>query len=133
MEIGPAIGAAENHGTPGYFVAQGQRCGKTSCTWYGEFELSGGAVARSSTAFYGSDAGMTEGTTVAAVDTGDPFGVYKQHGSRQWIETLIILLIGVSLLGWLTVTVLSRWSGRSGAAPASEAPDQPGSWLGPGS
>lgn len=131
IRMGPAISAAEGHGTHGYFVAQYQVCTRNSCSWKGDFELSGGAVTRSHIRFYGSAPGMTAGTTVPAVDTGDPFGVYQPHSS-QWLLALASLLLGVGFLVVAAQWARARWSGSS-AGPELEAADQPGSWLGPGS
>jgi len=49
-EIGPALNAANGHGTKGYFTAVYQHCYKGACTWSGSFSLPDlgdlGAVAR---------------------------------------------------------------------------------------
>jgi hypothetical protein len=129
IRMGPAISAAESHGTRGYFVAQYQTCTRNSCSWKGDFELSDGAVTRSHIWFYGSAPAMTAGTTVPAVDTGDPFGVYQPHSS-QWLLALGPLLLGVGFLLVAAQWARARWS-ASGAGPASETEDQPASWLGP--
>jgi hypothetical protein len=133
IRIASAIGAEEGHGTAGYFVAQNWACGSRSgCNWVGEFELPGGAVARSGIEFYGNDPGMTVGTIVPAVDTGDPFGVYQPHGSNLWVYGGGFLFLGFVGLAGAALMARSLWSGRT-AGPAIEAVGQPGSWPGPGS
>lgn len=131
VRMGPVISAAEGHGTRGYFVAQYQTCTRNSCSWKGDFELPDGAVTRSHMRFYGSAPGMTAGTTVPAVDTGDPFGVYQPHSS-QWLLALASLLVGVGFLVVAAQGARARWSG-SGAGPGVETADQPASWPDPGS
>ncbi len=132
VQTASAISAEQGHGTAGYFVAQRWSCGRSGCNWFGEFELPGGVVARSDAEFYGSDPGMTVGTVVPAVDTGDPFGVYQPRGSGLWEHGGGFLFLGVLLLGMAAFRARSLWSGRT-AESAIAAVGEPGSWPGGGS
>src|SRR6266567_4975646 len=42
VSIGPALSAAQGHGTRGFFVAQTESCGRHGCTWTGKFRLPDG-------------------------------------------------------------------------------------------
>ena len=97
--LGPAVSAAQGHGTRGYFVAQSESCDSHNvCTWSGEFKLPNGTVARTNVGFVGSDSAMVQGTVIAALDTGDPTSVYQADSSDQWIQPAVFLLMGVLLL-----------------------------------
>jgi uncharacterized protein YceK len=128
IKVASAISAEQGHGTSGYFVAQRWACGgRYGCYWVGAFELPGGAVARTGMDFYGTDAGMTVGTIVPAVDTGDPFGVYQPHGSDLWTYSAGFLFLGVIALVGAAQMARSLRSGRM-AGPAFGAASQQGSW-----
>jgi hypothetical protein len=130
IKVASAISAEQGHGTSGYFVAQRWECGgRSGCNWVGAFELPGGAVARTGMEFYGTDPGMTMGTIVPAVDTGDPFGVYQPHGSDLWEYGGGFLFLGVIGLAGAAQLARSRQSGRM-AGSAIGAASQPGSWPG---
>lgn len=130
IRVASAISAEQGHGTAGYFVAQRWECGgRSGCDWVGAFELPGGALARTGTEFYGTDPGMTVGTIVPAVDTGDPFGVYQPHGSSLWAYGGGFLFLGViALVGAAQLARSPRPERMPG--PAIGAASQPGSWPG---
>jgi hypothetical protein len=129
IHIASAISASEGHGTAGYFVAQRLIYGRSGTYWYGEFELRNGVVVRSGTEFYGSDANMTAGSVVPAVDTGDPFGVYQPHGTDIWSGGASFLFLGV--IGLVTAALLARRLRSGGSAGSDvESADQLEPWAG---
>ncbi|HUA42682.1 MAG TPA: hypothetical protein VMA32_14000 [Streptosporangiaceae bacterium] len=117
IQVASAISASQGHGTAGYFVAQRLVYGRSGIYWYGEFELRDGTVVRSGTEFYGSDASMTAGSVVPAVDTGDPFGVYQPHGTDSWSRGASFLFLGV--IGLAAAAHLARRL-RSGGSAGSD-------------
>lgn len=132
IHLRPTISAGLGHGTSGYFVAQSESCGgRGGCTWHGQFELPDGTVTRSSIAYNGSDPGMTVGTTVPALDTGDPTGVF-QPGSISWFWDVLVLLIAILVVVMSALRLRSLWSGGRNAGLATDGPGQSGSWSGPG-
>jgi hypothetical protein len=92
--LGPALAAAEGHGTTGYFVAEFQNCNKSDCGWSGNFMTSDGQVTRLNVGFQGPHGTLHAGDRLAALDTGDPSGVYARHGSRDWIGDLAAIVVG---------------------------------------
>ena len=108
LSIGPALSAAQGHGTRGYFVAQTQSCDRHDCTWSGEFMLQGGQVTRHGVTFDGSYPGMRAGSVVPALDTGDFSGVFPRHGSASWFGDLVAGLLGIGLIG----QVIWAWARR---------------------
>jgi len=104
VSIGPAISAAEGHGTKGYFVAQSQTCRRHGCTWPGEFRLPDGQVTRTGVGFEGSDPSMQVGTVLPALDTGDISNVFPRQGDTTWLFDLAMVLGGTGLIGYQIVT-----------------------------
>jgi hypothetical protein len=119
ISIGPAISAAEGHGTKGYFVAQSLNCGRHGCNWSGEFRLPDGQVTRTGVGFTGGDTGMHVGTVVPALDTGGLFDVFPRHGDTSWLLSLALLVGGAGLLGYRIVTWARR---RRGGTPGMTDP-----------
>lgn len=93
--IGPALAAAEGHGTPGYFVAEVENCNKSGCGWTGKFVASDGRVTLGNMSFMGPHGTLYRGDRLAALDTGDAAYVYARQGSRNWIADLAFIVVGV--------------------------------------
>jgi hypothetical protein len=100
--LGPAISAAEGHGTRGNFVAQTYDCHR-SCHWKGKFELPDGQITRLSVEYSGDETGMHAGTKVRALDTGDLTTVFAGHGSTTWVANVVELALAIPVI------VLSAW------------------------
>jgi hypothetical protein len=104
--LGPAISAAEGHGTHGYYIArsfvcEGYRAG--SCHWKGDFARTrGGPAVRTDVEFKGHlPADLQPGEVVPAVDTGAPFEVFQPGNRAIWLGAL-----GLTILGgiWILAT-----------------------------
>jgi hypothetical protein len=96
IEFGPALAAAEGHGTAGYFVAEVENCNKSRCGWTGNFVVPDGRVTLRKVGFMGPHGTLYRGDRLAALDAGDPAGaVYARHGSRDWIADLASIVVGV--------------------------------------
>lgn len=109
--VGPAVSAAEGHGTRGYFVAQTLSCSRRGCTWIGQFGLPGGQVTRSGVTFDGSESGMHAGSVVPALDTGDLTGVFPRHGDDKWLQALAEGVVGTVVIGRTTWKMAKRRRG----------------------
>ena len=120
VSIGPAVSAAEGHGTKGYFVAQFQRCGRHGCSWSGDFRLPGGQVTRTGVGLDGSDSNMRVGAVVPALDTGDTSDVFPRHGSMRWLLDLGLLIAGTGLTGHQIYT----WARRHRGGTPERGPDE---------
>jgi hypothetical protein len=116
VSIGPAIGAAQGHGTRGFFVAQSESCGRHGCTWSGEFRLPDGQVTRNDVGFEGSYASMQVGSVVPALDAGDFSNVFPRHGSINWLIELAVGVFAIFLIGRAAWKLAKRRRGRFGAA-----------------
>ena len=116
VSIGPAISAAQGHGTRGYFVAQSESCGRHGCTWRGEFRLPDGQVTRNDVGFEGSYASMQVGSVVPALDTGDFSNVFPRHGSTSWLFELAAGVFAIFLICRATWKLAKRRRGRFGAS-----------------
>src|SRR5215469_9245178 len=104
VQIGPAYAAAHGHGTRGYFVAvRTNRCDQNRhCSWDGTFRSWNGRDVRADVQLDGTWSGVTAGTKIPALDSGDPFAVYPRTGSGQWYEDLIWLALGTLIVvPWL--------------------------------
>ena len=100
--FGPAISAADRHGTRGYFVAQSESCARQDRTWSGRFRLPDGKVTRQDVSFDGAYRGMLAGSVVPALDAADFADVFRRPGSYQWLEDLAIAVSGIALIGRAT-------------------------------
>ncbi len=117
VSLGPAVSAAEGHGTRGYFVAQAESCGRHGCSWSGLFRLPGGQVTRTGVTFDGSYPGMHIGSVVPALDSGDFSNVFPRHGSDSWLFDLAEGVLGICLIGQTIWT----WAKRRRAADRTTA------------
>jgi hypothetical protein len=118
--VGLAFRAADGAGTPGYFLAQSESCARGGdCSWYGEFRLPGGRVARTDVTIVDAPGGMKIGAPVAAVDVGDNDTarggsgvVYPAHDPGAWSTAVTDLVLGAAwaalLLSALLAQVLRR-------------------------
>ena len=123
--LGPAISAAQGHGTRGYFVAQTQDCSaRHGCTWSGEFRLPDGQVTRQGVTFDGSYPAMRVGSVVPALDTGDVSAVFARRGSNSWLGHLAMGVVGIGLIGQVAWAWTRRRRGAAGEA-AEPAPTIP--------
>lgn len=95
IEFGPALAAAEGHGTAGYFVTEVENCGKGGCSWTGNFVAPDGRVTLRNVGFMGPHGILYRGDRLAALDTGEAANVYARHGSRNWIADLAFIVVGV--------------------------------------
>jgi hypothetical protein len=95
IQFGPALAAAEGHGTAGHFVAEVENCNNGRCSWTGNFLAPDGRVTIRNVGFMGPHGTLYRGDRLAALDTGDPAGVYARHGSRDWIADLASIVVGV--------------------------------------
>jgi hypothetical protein len=121
VSIGPAISAAQGHGTRGYFVAQYESCRQHGCTWSGEFRLPDGQVTRNDVGFDGSYASMRVGSVVPALDTGDFSNVFPRHGSKNWLIDLAAGVFGIFLIGRAAWKLAKRRRGTFGAAADTDS------------
>ncbi|WP_188195042.1 hypothetical protein [Nonomuraea sp. SYSU D8015] len=107
--IGPGVRAATADGTPGTFVARELTCvrhpGHESCTWTGDFRPYHGAGVKSGVELYGRDRDtLRAGEQTAAIDVGRPHRVYEPGGSNEWMFSALLLLCGLTILGFLLRT-----------------------------
>ncbi len=115
IEIGPAYAAAHGHGTLGYFtaVSRGDCVRENDCTWTGTFASLNLRDLRNNVRMDGSWAYVEPGTTIPALDSGDPFVVFPRHGSTRWHEDVSFLAIGGTILvTWLLVAGRRLWRSR---------------------
>lgn len=126
VHIGPAVSAAQGHGTRGYFVAQAENCGRHGCTWSGQFRLPDGQVTRSNVTFDGSYPGMHAGSVVPALDTGDFSAVFPRHGADSWITDVAVMTFGIGLIGRTIWTSAKRRRDALGVPAGSEPPNADG-------
>ena len=123
--VGPALRAADGAGTRGYFVPQSKTCAKSSCTWYGEFRLPDGRVARGNVTIADTASGdLQAGTPVAAVDVGDgdisnggSGVVFPAHDPGAWSSTVTELVLSAC---W-SIMLLSLLLGQVVRRPVSRA------------
>jgi hypothetical protein len=122
IEIGPAYAAAHGHGALGYFTAVSKSdCTRgTYCTWTGTFASLNLRDVRNNVRMDGSWTDVEPGTTILALDSGDPFVVFPRHGSTRWHEDVSFLAIGaIILVPWLYLVAGRRmWRSRRRAALA---------------
>jgi hypothetical protein len=95
IQFGPALAAAEGHGTAGYFVAEVENCEKGRCGWTGNFVAPDGRVTLRNVGFMGPHGTLYRGARLAALDTGDGAEVYARHGSHDWMADLAFIVVGV--------------------------------------
>ena len=122
VSIGPALSAAQGHGTRGYFVAQAESCGRHGCTWSGKFRLPDGQVTRGGVNFDGGYSGMHVGSVVPALDTGAFSGVFPRHGSDDWLTDLAAGVFGIGIIGRTIWAWAKRRRGAFGGPAGSEYP-----------
>jgi hypothetical protein len=114
--VGPAFRAADGAGTPGSYIPQSKSCGKSDCTWYGEFRLSDGRVARTDVTIADTSSGdLQAGTPVAATDVGDDDDsnggsgvVFPAHDHGAWSSTVTVLVQSASWAAMLVVVLLGQ-------------------------
>jgi hypothetical protein len=94
-QFGPALAAAEGHGTAGYFVAEVENCDKGRCGWTGNFVAPDGRATLRNVGFMGPHGTLYRGARLAALDTGGAADVYARHGSREWMADLAFIVVGV--------------------------------------
>ncbi|MEU4508292.1 hypothetical protein AB0G05_02235 [Nonomuraea wenchangensis] len=107
--IAPVLRAATADGAAGWFTPVRLACvhhpGHEQCTWMGGFQADSGAAPRADVALYGSDRESNRaGERTRAVDVGRPYQVYGPGGSREWVAIGLMLLAGVGLLAYATVS-----------------------------
>jgi len=99
--LAPAIRAGRREGTHGFWVATGQHCARSACTWNGQFKSPNGHVVLSSAQYAGQlPAGIHAGTSVAALFPGGSALVYPASGSDAWISLLFGLVLAAIGLYW---------------------------------
>lgn len=117
IQFGPALAAAEGHGTAGYFVAETENCSKDGCNWTGNFVAPDGRVTLRNVGFMGPHGTLYQGAKFAALDTGDTARVYARHGSRDWMTDLACIVFGVigfGLWAWrVPYRTARRWARRN--------------------
>jgi hypothetical protein len=131
VTIGPAVSAAEGHGTHGYFTARFVACHRRSgCEWKGDFARSrGGPATRTDLEYKGHlPSNVHDGLAVPAIDTGAPYEVFQPGNWTGWLSALGLILLG---LVWVLVTVVVAMIRATGRAPFL-ANWQPGRRDGPG-
>lgn len=103
-ELRHADDALAGRGRPGTFTAQRQDCGRSNCTWHGEFLQDDGTSRPDVQVAQGSGL-QAAGDVVRAADVGDPGTVYplRQQTRRDALAT--ILGTGTVLLGFLLAGV----------------------------
>ncbi|WP_283133031.1 hypothetical protein [Rhizohabitans arisaemae] len=116
-QLGPAVRAARADGVTGTFTARELACvqhpGHESCTWTGDFVSDDRRAVRAGIELYGSDRDtLAAGAATRAVDTGRAGRVYGPGGSREWVFTVLIVVVGLATTGG----ALSRspWLRRAG-------------------
>lgn len=124
VSFGPALAAAEGHGTVGYFVAEAEHCLKNRCGWSGNFVTPDGRVTRWNVGFMGPHGTLYQGARLAALDTGDRSEVYARHGSRDWMADLAIIVVAVLASGYGPGSCPTR-PHASGHTATSWATDRP--------
>jgi hypothetical protein len=116
--IGPAVAAAQGHGTQGYFVPMWRTCGHAGCSWGGDFTLPGGQITRVGVNLDNPQGKILPNVAVPALDTGELGTVFSPHGSRLWIMMLTLLIggiaVGAAWIWWVPVRELRRERLRRG-------------------
>jgi hypothetical protein len=97
--FGPALAAAEGHGTPGYFVATTENCSKDGCSWAGHFMTADGRIILRDVGLKGPQGPMYPGDRIAALDTGADGAVFARHGERNWMADLALIVAGAIAFG----------------------------------
>lgn len=104
-DVAPAWQAKSGGGTAGTFTALHEKCSRY-CVWYGDFVPDGGGTPRHDVIVYDGPDRLTQGTTVAARDTGARRGVFAVQGGDTWL--LFSGLAGAGALaaiGWVVLLV----------------------------
>jgi len=100
LNLGPAVSAAEGHGTHGYYIARNFVCvdgyRTHTCEWKGDFvSRPGGPALRSYVEFKGHlPSNIHEGEAVPAVDTGAPSEVFQPGNLYSWFFALALTVFG---------------------------------------
>lgn len=96
-----SVRAARAEGAPGVFTATVLSCvqhpGHESCTCAGTFRAEGGPEREVYLHAAGSDT-CVEGSDVRAVDVGAENRVYGPDGSREWVLSVVLLVVAVALV-----------------------------------
>ena len=100
FSFGPALAAAREHGTEGYFVAEAENCFRGSCGWVGDFVTPDGRVMLRRVQFMGPHGSLYRGARLAALDTGGHGEVYARRGSRDWMTDLAAIVGGGVVFGF---------------------------------
>jgi hypothetical protein len=120
IQIGPAIAAAEGHGTAGYFVAEAEICSsKYGCHgWSGDFVAPDGRVLHRNVNFMGPHGALRRGDRLAALDTGDASHfVYARRGDYYWIADLAMIIVGALGAGlWAWLVPIRTMRHRAGSS-----------------
>ena len=119
--VGLAFRAADGAGTPGFFIPRSQICDKSECTWYGDFRLPDGRVARTNVTISDTSSGnLKAGTPVAATDVGDDDtsnggsgAVFPAHDPGAWSSTVTGLVQTASWAAILLAALLGQALRRS--------------------
>lgn len=101
--LGNAARAATADGPRGTFTAARLVCaghaGHTTCEWSGTFRSTDGTVEIEGVKLYGSGRDTFKaGQTAPAVDVGNAGRVYNPTGSREWIFTVVLVVLAYALL-----------------------------------
>ncbi|HWU06621.1 MAG TPA: hypothetical protein VN520_09600 [Streptomyces sp.] len=101
--LGNAARTVTADGPRGTFTAERLSCvshpGHETCEWSGTFRSADGAVELRNVKLYGSGRDSFEtGQKAAAVDVGNAGRVYDPAGSREWLFTALLLVLGYALL-----------------------------------
>lgn len=104
-----SLRAARGEGAPGMFTAADLTCvqhpGHESCTCNGSFTADGGGEPRGAYLHAAGRDRCLEGARIPAVDAGAANRVYGPDGSREWLFSLSVLAVSLSVAGGLAV----RW------------------------
>jgi hypothetical protein len=123
--VGLAFRAAGGAGTLGYFVPLSKSCDKSGCTWYGEFRLPDGRVARTDVTIADTPSGdLQAGTRVAATDVGDDDTsnggsgvVFPAHDPGAWSSTVTDLVQGAGRCAAAACRSAAIWHNDATGSP----------------
>lgn len=89
LDLPPAIAAAQGHGTRGTFIAKKKVCGRSSCTWMGDFASDDGRIELHN--LDGGGSAHAAGDRIRVFQDG---GQLFRPGTKEWIEYLLLGLVG---------------------------------------
>jgi hypothetical protein len=108
VTFGPDWSAHTGHGTRGTFTVTEHHCGK-GCRWIGTFRPTDAALApRSGVGIVGGAHVTGVGQQIPAVDTGDSGNVYPRGGGNAWVDSGVLVVLGLVLLGLWVWFVVAR-------------------------